>query len=478
MKTVVLTSKQNYVWQSMQEIIPFLLKSWKATESPEHQVEILNVDSIGATELLTTMLSAQNLVLACFTPKLARLAGWLRLDLQMDFHIFLHLHHQATIGCWPFRKWGGEHLFRQCDVFISSCERDRDCLAEIYPDASCVVIPFSAPEPLLQPPKLRPEQSSGVSFVSIGRISSQKNLHTLLVSLSHYNQLAGDSTSWTLDIFGAEDGLGSPNMGRRDRDYQLQLIELANHLGLDSNIIFHGHRDRTEIAEFLHQRRRIFVAPSLHSDENFGMAAFQCLRMGHLAVLSDWGGHADFERHFPQSVWTAQVFQTQTGPTLHPFELAQKLRLAAVELSRFPVLETKLPKAYELSAIATAYQLQLQRPQGQQAALRASALAEHIFAQVKDIAIQDNPVLFDSYAAAEPQILFRAYGMRANWPVRPLDNGTSDIFTLPWVFEKADRLEFADPHRGSFALPNRSETQISRQEWLWQTGGQYSETLV
>ncbi len=51
-KTIVLTSKENFVWTSMTEIVPSLELAWKESCNEQHCVEIVNVDGLELKELL------------------------------------------------------------------------------------------------------------------------------------------------------------------------------------------------------------------------------------------------------------------------------------------------------------------------------------------------------------------------------------------------------------------------------------------
>ena len=45
-KTAILTSKKNFSWQSMQEIIPFIENIWLASAGENHIVELIDVDEV------------------------------------------------------------------------------------------------------------------------------------------------------------------------------------------------------------------------------------------------------------------------------------------------------------------------------------------------------------------------------------------------------------------------------------------------
>src|SRR3954462_3763771 len=73
-KTVVLTSRENFVWLSMQEIVPLIESCWLGSaRKGRHQVIVLDVDRLSIPELLPELMSADNVVFTCFTVRLARI---------------------------------------------------------------------------------------------------------------------------------------------------------------------------------------------------------------------------------------------------------------------------------------------------------------------------------------------------------------------------------------------------------------------
>lgn len=409
-KTIVLTSKKNYVWQSMQEIIPFLVDSWIDSAKDNHQVSVVDVDSQPLTVYFQNLIAADNIVLTCFTPRLFKVAAYIRNELRLNCRFIIHLHNQATIACWPMRYWGDKSLFYKNDIFVSSCARDSECLKLTYPEAKTVVIPFSYKTSALQ--KHIPFNNH-IPFIFVGRISEQKNLHTLFYSLSLLQKMNPD-LSWTLDLIGREDFLGSPNMGLKGIEYRKQLEHLAVELNIDTQIHFHGLQDRESIEKLLHQQRWIFAVPSLHSDENFGMAAFQFLRNGHIACLSDWGGHTDFKKYFSNQTFLTTVRKTDNGPFIDPTEYAHCLEQGVQNYRNFYQAQ---PSYYEYENIVQKnFELAVLQDVDALATvncLKASEIAEAIFARLPtDIKDLSAPAIFHSYSDPLAHHFFTAYGMQ------------------------------------------------------------------
>ncbi len=460
-RTLVLTSQQNFVWQSMQEIIPFIVKSWQDLADDTHSVQVVDLDKERLPDFFQNLLLADNIILTCFVPQIFRLARVIRNELSLPARFFVHLHNQATIACWPMRIWGGKDLFRESDVFISSCTRDVACLKKTFPTALTTIIPFS--KELISFTRNANPSKTTIPFIFIGRISEQKNIHTLFLSLSLLQE-KNPEIPWTLELIGQEDRLGSPNMGRPGSGhYEQDLLDLSCRLKIRERVHFYGLKTRTEIDEILTRRRVIFSIPSLHSDENFGMCAFQCLIGGHLACLSDWGGHTDFQNHFPDQVFLTGVYRTPRGPLIHPIEYMEALRNAAARYhSEFPA---PFPRYYSFDSILSLNRSLALSPQNEAISLAtplatslpASDLANRVLARVPEQMTAMNPPIFNSYEDLDSLEFFEAYGMLKALPPR---DEARELFKVPWMGQ--------DPHRGDF-------TETS-QEWLYERGYLYQET--
>lgn len=406
--TVVFTSKQNFVWQSMQEIIPFIVDSWIDSAKEDHQVSVIDIDTQTLSSFFQILMAADNIVLSCFTPRIFKIAAYARKELGLNSRFIIHLHNQATIACWPMRYWGSKNLFCSNDIFVSSCVRDAECLKITFPEAKTVVIPFSY-KTSASSRKLALENH--IPFIFVGRISEQKNLHTLFSSLSILRKRM-PSVSWSLDLIGKEDFLGSPNMGKKSIEYKKFLENLAIDLKIDQYIRFHGFQNREIIENMLGQKRWIFTVPSLHSDENFGMAAFQFLRNGHIACLSDWGGHADFKNQFPEQAFLVPVHRIDDGPFIDPLEYAQCLEKGIQNYQNFKQAK---PSYYEYESIVQKnYEIAKSKEDlSNMDTLKISEIADTVYSRVPaDLKDSTVPAIFSSYQDPLAHRFFAAYGMK------------------------------------------------------------------
>ena len=105
-----------------------------------------------------------------------------------------------------------------------------------------------------------------------------------------------------LTIFGDEDNLGSPNMGILSNSYKDFLLSLISMLKVEDLVAFKGFVSRKIIDKYLAETDFIYVSPSLHADENFGMSPFNILKNGGYCLLSDWGGFSEYRNYFSNQV--------------------------------------------------------------------------------------------------------------------------------------------------------------------------------
>lgn len=453
MTTIVLTSKKNLVWSSMQEIIPFVCLSWTKTQDEKHQVYAFDVDEESFAEKKEIFLKAEQIVLSCFTPNVARIATFLRFELSLNVRFLIHVHNQASIAFWPFRHWGHADLFQQHDIFISSCSRDADCIRKTYPTAQVEIVPFSyswIDENTI--PKLTLTEQINLMF--IGRLSSQKNLHTLLLSL-HLLKKKQKNINWHFTFIGSADHLGSPNMGFKDDHYDTYLKKLTIDLKLDDQVTFLGQLQRDEIDQILSRQKIIFVSPSLHSDENFGMAAFRALIGGHNAVLSDWGGHADFKSKFSDQVTLVKV---NSGPAIDPAQLLDGLYSSLLSYQKD---NTKsIDPYYLMPNIVNKCKMLIVTEWNSEKTLLTSSVADLILERAKKSVLLGQQKIFDSYSDPLKTDFFVSYGMT------DMHSEAKNSTLVPWAIENQNSYIVFDPHRGHQNL----EKNLESRKWLIQQG--------
>lgn len=444
-EVVILTSRKNFSWISMEEIISWIEESW-ITWAREKGINyvLVNADNNNFTSFVKHSLSAKLIVVTCFNTDIARYLVPLREKLAITTPWVYYLHGLASYGCWPLFFWKIAQSIRSHDVFIGSCQRDREQFNLIFKNIPCEVIPFSFSYEVAREIK---KVSSIRKFAFIGRITSQKNLHTLLLSLATLRDTLGNE-SWEMHFFGREDNYGSPLMGRRETNYLQFLLDLVDELHLSDQVFFHGFKPREEIEQFMEQEQWTFIAPSIHSDENFGMAAFRCLVNGHRAILSDWGGHHDFQESFTDALTLLPVYKSEIGPFIDIHEMTQALNAPSQELSA-----ASFPLKYSKKNIQNKYELLFSRAikNSSSAPAKISPLINEILSKrefyLKNSENPEGIQIYESYQDPLMNCFFDAYG-QIGYLVQ--DQVTTKL--CPWVKEYDDHYLVRDPHRGEFIL--------------------------
>lgn len=469
MKIVILKSKKNLVWVSMNEIIPWIIRLWESwAGSRGHSIKVLDVDEDETPKIFSELFTSDLVIITSFTTSMARVVYLARQKLSMPLKCVVYLHNQATIGCWPFFEWKMGNVLDTEDIFVGSCSRDKISMDACFTNARTEIHPFSLDDYSL---KISPPAVAALShFVFIGRVSPQKNLHTAIWAL-HLMSIDHPEINWKFEIYGAEDHYGSPLMGIGCDTYQEFLVELIGKLGLEDKIIFRGFQDRNIIQNEMADHQRIFLAPSLHSDENFGMAAFRSLSQGHKVLLSDWGGHGDYQSHFEDNLFLVKVRESKSGPYIDVQDLARVMSNAAKtevkhsvnsayygEQNLFTILDTiAIPKNKTASPV-----------ERNELGKRIHEKRNHYHQQ--ELTEKENttePVcgcrIFEDFTDEDALIMFRAYGMNT-----PHNNHTGPAARAPWVNPTENKIYIYDPMKGPEELP-RSSTLLE-DKWLIEHG--------
>ncbi len=463
-RSVVLFSRENFAWLSMQEIIPELCSAWLGSARPGvHSVRVVCVDDCSFAEASRAVLESDNVVLAAFNFRIARLVRFSREKLRLDFRLTVHLHGMASVAGWPLREFLGECLFAH-DVFVTTCEVDAQIWKACAPHAQIEVIPFTLAE--FNPSAQAEDPGPVREFSFVGRVSPQKNLHSLILAYAILHRERGGSIP-PLVIYGGEDGLGSPNMGAKISDYRSWLEQLVKRLGLSDAVVFRGFMERAELNAALSARNHVLVSASLHSDENFGMAAFRSLSQGMPAVLSAWGGHHDLARYFPAGqTQLVDVRVTDAGPVLSPHEFARQMGLAA-ESTR---LSPAIPEHYLGERITREYLRLATLPSDfhSNEKLIFSTLAERVNeSRARILADSKDPMkIFSGYADPLARPFFEHYAGGAKAGVTT-QTGVSHLGVrpVPWVESEGEAFVVNDPHRGVFRAPLSDEGLDQLYRW-------------
>lgn len=448
-RVLVLTTGEKDWWWSMAEVLPTVERVWTAIgRSDRAEVRMLRVPLVPDVVEEVLVFAPTRIVLTVVTPGTIEVATLLRQRMAGRPPMILYMYGDATEGLHAFG--GFADILTERDMFVCSSEADAAATRRCFPRADVVAIPF----PLVDQFVLNrgPQGPVPVRLAYVGRVSEQKNLHTLLLALWIVRAVHGETPG--LDVYGAVDGLGSPNMGLTFPDYGEYLRRLTKRLGLEDTVTWHGFMPRDWLFDHVHTAPHAMVSPSLHSDENFGSSVLASLVNGQQVVTTEWGGHVAYRQWFPEQLTLVPVHRTTTGPAIDPVALADAIRLALGRASTVSVSDADLDRARtafsERIVVGRTLAL-LDRPGGDAVPMAKSPEQRHLDRQRARFG--GGRKIFEDYADPVARLFFEAYGMRA---ALTFDAGESYVLP-PWVELVDGVLRVDDPHRGSMSYPVETE---------------------
>ncbi|MFD6874600.1 MULTISPECIES: glycosyltransferase [unclassified Streptomyces] len=447
---VVLTTREKEWWLSLQEIIPAIERVWDRIGRAERQtVSTFCVPLPPAMEerLRARAARVERVVLTTVTPGTVKAALSLRAEAEEPAPMTLYVHGDGPEG---FEAFGAlADLLTERDTFVVTCEAEAATVRACLPKARIEQIPFPLVDLFKVNSRKRRPEGEVTRLAYVGRVSEQKNLHTLLFALWLMRDSAAGAPPVTLDVYGGEDNLGSPNMGLKNSDYGTFLRELAETLGLADVVTWHGPQPRDWVFYDVHQEPHVLVSPTVHSDENFGSSVLASLVNGHQVVTTSWGGHRGFQEWFPEQLTLVPVHRSALGPVVHPGALAEALT-AAVRRSTTVVDEAALDRgraAFSERAVAERTLAMLGRPDHASVPLEKSPVQADI--DKRRVRFGGARKIYADYADPIARIFFEAYGMGESLR---FDAG-ADYALAPWVSCSDGLVSVADPHRGHRSFP-------------------------
>lgn len=323
MRIVILKTEQNYVWTSMQEILPAIENLWlDASKDISSIVELINVDCSKPLQHKNSLFSADLIIVTAFNADIANFLAFTRKALNNLSPWIFYLHGLATFGMWPAFIFGLRDCFLKHDKFIGTCPGDQHCLAEVFEDFHYDQIPFY----LLPIKEQKIELTENkINFHYMGRISPQKNIIDMIKGLALFLKIEPETT---LHIFGEEDHLGHPNMGIEEKNYFKKIKLKIDELNIKDHIKFYGKVKREQLQYLLNTlnpQSNFFISCTSHSDENFGMAAFRALKSNWSCLLSSWGGHKNFLKYYKNQTTSLKLSFENGKPFVDKNEIAKKM---------------------------------------------------------------------------------------------------------------------------------------------------------
>lgn len=444
---LVLTTREKDWWWSLQEVIPAIENVWtRLSATRDETIHIAALPLSAEDEALIAATRWARVVITVTTSDTVRIALDLRERLGAAAQFILYVSGDSTEGFHAFGDLAGAVTER--DLLIVSSEAEGAATRLCFPRARVAVLPF----PLVDQFELTGNPArmalSRPRLVYVGRVSEQKNLHTLLVALWLLRKHLGPTV--TLEICGRVDNLGSPNMALSFAGYDHYLEKLCADLELEDAVTWHGFKDRGWLLSHVHSAPHILVTASLHSDENFGASMLASLANGYPVVATAWGGHLSFEPWFTTQLTLVRINGTPLGPAIDPGALAAGLCQAVghggtLDADQHALLQART--AFSEADVARRTGMLLDAPIQAPQRLQKSLLLEHIDAARRGFGNARR--IYEGYHDPLAQPFFAAFGMG---DARAFDLAKHYMLP-PWVRVTGKTVEITDPHRGNQRLP-------------------------
>lgn len=185
------------------------------------------------------------------------------------------------------------------DVLLGTCEAEVESAKKFFPNALTRCVPYAFDESLFYPETESVRQSVRDALkidadenllLYVGRITIEKNLHTLLKA---FHVVLNSAPRTRLVIVGQEANTPFIEFGSFPVDIKRMLMRLMNQLALDQGpVIFAGHRTPNELRA-IYNSADLLVNLTLHHDENFGLTQVEAMACGLPVVGTRWGGLKD-----------------------------------------------------------------------------------------------------------------------------------------------------------------------------------------
>lgn len=283
-----------------------------------YEIEEIHVTKKSITKEYKKIIESDIVVVLDHSPETFLSLSHLREKMGCDFRVIFYVLGMASTGMWPLFKWNLGKSLNSRDLFIVSCSRDIELIKKFVNGANVLYQPFCI-SPYTQSTFHFPEVQKIQKLVYIGRLSAQKNIHSMIELIYILNNMGHKIE---LNLIGGWDEIGSPPFKMDKIEYQKEVESLVLKLGIKEQIIFHGHKTKKEIDLFLSQDKYVFISLSLNIDENFNLSAFRALSNRTNAILTDWGGQYDFSDIFYDNVELVELEHGLIGPFVNVHELA------------------------------------------------------------------------------------------------------------------------------------------------------------
>lgn len=412
-----------------------------------HEIEEIHVTKKTITKEYKKIIESDIIVVLDHSPETFLSLSHLRETMGCDFRVIFYVLGMASTGMWPLFKWNLGKCLNSSDLFIVSCSRDVKLIKKFVNGANILYQPFSI-SPYTQNIFHFPEVKKIQKLVYIGRLSSQKNIHSMIELIYILNNM-GHRVE--LNLIGGWDEIGSPPFKMEKIEYQKEVQNLVLKLGIKEQIIFHGHKTKKEIDLFLSQDKYVFISLSLNIDENFNLSAFRALSNRTNAIVTDWGGQYDFSDIFYDNVELVELEQGLVGPFVNVHALAVKI----LKLS-FPMKIYNVPN-FTLTAQSIVLLSYLNSKIEKKSKIEVRNLLETMLRDRETFMDETGEKVYDGYMDNK---YIEVSSIYSNAKVKKSNLGIKSIF----VEKQEDDLILHDLMKGrsTICLKNKSEEEISK----------------
>lgn len=448
------TQEQNH-WSSLVKISDQIQKFWIEFQSAEFELVVIKVDSqlskaallngLGQVELIVAQALAENTI---NTLKL------LREVLKIDVPVIAYPHELATVFYSSLKLRKLNDFFQEKDIFVVHCDADIALTKKSFKKVNVVKIPAGFINQI--------KEKQVTTFLPqdlyyIGRVSEQKNLHTLLWSIYLIKETLLE-TKTKLHIYGHHDHFGSPNFGISGGAYLDLLGDMIERLKLSDIVVFHGHKAVPDWAKHIAEKKGIGIFPSLHVDENFGYAPFDLLKEGVPVVLSRWGGYRDLIKYFPELAHGVNVYQSDIGPVISPNDLSKSILTQLNKTTNLNKKETFLywsKEAWLEQLKDFLHKASKSRKPLEQSDLGKKITANCLFSPHVSLKARGwllNGIIFKDYKDPNFLIASKLYGAKKLPEVE-----SKALILAPWVEKREKDFLIKDPMKGTYKVTQKKK---------------------
>tara|TARA_R110000868_G_scaffold117600_16_gene312634 strand:+ start:14143 stop:16587 length:2445 start_codon:yes stop_codon:yes gene_type:complete len=456
-KILFLKTKEQNHWSSLVKISDQIQKFWIEQQTVDTELIVIDVDQpIDKSTLFKYLPECEYVIAQALAENTINVLRLIRHKFKSRAPVIAYPHELPSIFYASLKLRGLETFFQEKDIFVVHCQADYEMTKQSFEQVNVVKVPagFITNKSQKQVDRYKPKD-----LYYIGRISEQKNIHTLLWAIS----LIKDeliSRGSKLHLYGHHDHFGSPNFGISGEAYLDHLGDLVAILEIQDLVVFHGHKAIEHWAEHIASKKGMGVFPGIHVDENFGYAPFDLLKQGVSCVMTKWGGYKDLIDTFPHNTFPVPVIQTKLGPSVNPSELSVAI-LKGLSIDSKPNKEEVICKIAR-GTWSESFRENLRNALIGESSLKLTPLASELMsglkysphASLKARGWMLNGHIFTDYSDQRFLVASEVYGA-----LKKPEPTQQQSLIAPWVKKDGDEFVVIDPLKGEYRLSDTAQLE-------------------